>query len=196
MKKLAYLALTMVILAVLASLSHAQTISPVWNECKVKCSGEFSVINNSVQPMTVTIEPHMFAFGADGKATMTPIDPAVVEVKLAETSARLSPQETHAFEYRVKCLKTPCMVTFLSGMVIGHTKEGMAVRLVLNSSLYVCDREKGCRAGLIPSDAVIAKLAKTEKGYADVTAGTRIHVDADGTVATTPVPPLPLPESK
>lgn len=158
MRRLAYLALTMVILAVLASVMHGQTISPVYTECRVKCSGSFDITNNSLIPMVVSVEPRKLSF-TDTTANFTALDPNVVEIKLSETSARLSPRETHSFDYKVKCLKTPCAVTFQAGMIIGHTKDGMAVKLILSSNLYICEKEKGCRMSILPN-----KTAEVAKG--------------------------------
>src|SRR5580692_5671021 len=91
----------------------AQTVSPMIVECGKKCRGEFSITNNGLTPLAVTVEARSFSLDTLGRARNRPLDPGV-DLKLEEGSARISPKGTHAFGYQLKCSVPPCSVTILS----------------------------------------------------------------------------------
>jgi hypothetical protein len=122
----------------------AQTISPMIVECGKKCRGEFSITNNGLTPLAVTVEARSFSLDTLGRATNRPLDPAV-DLKLEEGSARISPKGTHTFAYQMKCADPSCSVVLLSSMVVGHTAEGILVRVQLAHTIYACEKQKDCR---------------------------------------------------
>lgn len=141
--------------AVLFGSASAQTISPVVSQYGKKARGEFSVTNNSILPMNVTVEPVSFSLNSDGQSQFRPLDPGV-DVQLSEMSARVSPKADHAFLYQIKCANLPCAVTFLTGTMTGqHTQDGLAVRIILPHVVYVCDRAKECRASVRKAAGII-----------------------------------------
>ena len=121
-----------------------QTVSPIIVECSKKCRGEFSITNNGLTPVAVSVEARSFSLDIQGSATNRPLDPTV-ELKLEEGSARISPKGTHSFAYQLKCAAPPCSVVLLSSMVVGHTTEGILVRVQLAHTIYACEKQKGCR---------------------------------------------------
>jgi hypothetical protein len=137
------------IIFVLASLpTFAQTISPVVVECSKKCNGTFTVTNNSLQSLAVIIEPQMFGFDTQHKLEFTPVG-ATAKVELKETSAKLGPKESHDFDYKLRCVTFPCMVDFQASMIMGHTAEGLAIRVVLPHMVYSCDKAANCRTRVL-----------------------------------------------
>src|SRR5580693_8663691 len=134
-------ALQMVCFSLAAS---AQTVSPIIVECGKKCRGEFSITNNGLTPLAVTVEARSFGLDTVGRATNRPLDPAV-DLKLDEGSARISPKGTHTFGYQLKCSIPPCSVALLSSMVVSHTAEGILVRVQLAHTVYICEKQKDCR---------------------------------------------------
>jgi hypothetical protein len=122
----------------------AQTVSPIIVECGKKCRGEFSITNNGLTPLAVIVEARSFSLDTLGRATNRPLDPDV-DLKLEEGSARISPKGTHSFGYQLKCSAPPCSVALLSSMVVGHTAEGMLVRVQLAHTVYACEKQKDCR---------------------------------------------------
>jgi hypothetical protein len=122
----------------------AQTVSPIIVECGKKCRGEFSITNNGLTALAVTVEGRSFNLDSLGHATNRPLDPGV-ELKLEEGSARISPKGTHTFGYQLRCSVPPCSVTLISSMVMGHTAEGILVRVQLAQTVYVCEKQKDCR---------------------------------------------------
>jgi hypothetical protein len=129
----------------LASGCLCQTVSPVVQECGgKKCSGQFTVTNNTLGALMVSVEPLSFSLTSASKSVLRPLD-AGITVRLSEMSARLSPKESHIFEYHIQCAALPCLVQFNSYMVVGHTTDGIAVRLALPEVVYYCQKEKNCR---------------------------------------------------
>jgi len=122
----------------------AQTISPIIVECGKKCRGEFSIINNGLTPLAVTVEARSFSLDTLGHAINRSLDPGV-DLRLEEGSARIAPRGTHTFAYQLKCSVPPCSVTLLSSMVLGHTAEGILVRIQLAHTVYACEKQKDCR---------------------------------------------------
>ena len=122
----------------------AQTVSPIIVECGMKCRGEFSITNNGLTALAVTVEARSFSLDTLGHAANRPLDPGV-DLKLEEGSARISPKGTHTFGYQLKCSVPPCSVALLSSMVVGHTAEGILVRVQLAHTVYICEKQKGCR---------------------------------------------------
>ena len=122
----------------------AQTVSPVIVECGKKCSGAFSVTNNGLTPLAVTVEARSFSMDTQGHATYRTLDEAA-DLKLDEGSARIGPKGIHTFSYQLKCSAVPCSVTLLSSMVVGHTADGILVRVQLPHTVYACEKQKDCR---------------------------------------------------
>jgi hypothetical protein len=134
------------VLAVCALRGWGQTISPAIVECAAKkCNGEFTITNNGINPMTVTVEAHSFALGANGGTVLRPLD-STAELQLDEMAARLGPKAGHTFGYKLRCKQTPCLVTMYAAMMGAHTDQGIAVRVVLPHVIYSCDKAKDCRA--------------------------------------------------
>lgn len=148
-----------VVLFVFSGTLHSQTLGPTFSECGKRCSGSFQVTNNGLTPMTVTVEPHGFKMeqGTADKATFTPADNNA-DVQLSTTSARLSPKQTYTFDYKIRCHELPCQVGLAAGMMIGHTDEGLAVKLVMGHIVYSCEKARDCRRNTL--HAVGVEVAK------------------------------------
>lgn len=124
-----------------------QSVSPLVVECGKRCSGSFTVSNDGLRPMSVVVEPYSFSLSPKSETLFRQLD-STVTVELSETSARVGPKSEHTFDYDIHCQQLPCMVAITSGMVIGHTVEGLAVRLVVPHIVYVDEKGKGARARL------------------------------------------------
>jgi hypothetical protein len=131
-----------VFLLLIAKGMQSQTISPIVVECGLKCSGEFHLTNNSTKPMIAMINVYGFHMVA-GHPVQIPLD-AQTLVKLDQTSARISPQDSHTFGYKVFCSQEPCMIQLVASMVIGKP-AGVQVRLQLPHVVYACQKQKDCR---------------------------------------------------
>lgn len=128
---------------------QAQQIIPAYNEVKVKkhgtISGEFTVINSAVTPMSVYVEAKEVGEGIEGKPTFKPLSDDIV-FELKDTSGLIPPKSSRTFEYKISCPRT-CAVAMFSGMQTQKPADGsIAVRLWLPSVVWVCeDSAKDCR---------------------------------------------------
>lgn len=148
------LAFALFVFTVCSLPAKSQQISPLVEEYSKKARGTFLLTNNTVQPLAVTIEARSFSVDKAGKH-LRPLD-STTHLQLSETSTRLAPKETHEVNYKIRCDAYPCLVTFLSGMVVGHTKGDkdhpvFQVRLILEHVVYMCEKQKGCRASVLTS---------------------------------------------
>src|SRR5260370_2501320 len=147
MKKIFWFAvLDLLLFAVTAS---AQTVSPIIAEGgKGKAKGEFTVTNNGVQAMVVTVQAMTFRLTPEAKAIYLPLD-AGVAVKLTETSAKVGARQNHVFAYEVQCFsEQPCLIAFLPRMVTGlHTTEGIQLGLIIPHSVYLCPSLEKAKGG-------------------------------------------------
>ncbi len=134
---------------VFAVISHGQTLSPVISECTAKkCSGSFTVTNNGVTPLPVTLEAHSFSLDASGQTAMRALDSAV-SLNLDETSARVPAKSSHQFSYKLTCSAAPCLVKINALMAVGKSQDGLLVRVGIPLTLYVCEKQKDCRANTL-----------------------------------------------
>jgi hypothetical protein len=126
--------------------AQAQQVVPVYAEAKVKHSmkGEWTVVNLGVQPMPVVIEMKEVVAGQNGQPAFQPLS-SDIRVELPDTSAIVPPKGQHTFSYRVSCERN-CAVSFFNAMMNGKTKDGIAVRLWVPSTVWACtDSAKDCR---------------------------------------------------
>lgn len=156
--------LTVLVLMLMVAPMKSQTISPVIQQCSAKgkhngvCQGEFSLRNNMIGPLYVTLESYSFSIGPHAEPLMRKLD-SDVKVVLTESSVRLSPMAEHKIGYRLTCPDgKSCGIQIVSSMVVGKTANNMQVRLSLPELVYFCSdgKPEGCRnqfrlaAGLPP----------------------------------------------
>jgi hypothetical protein len=119
--------------------ASAQTIAPPTAEFNTKpgktSRGSFQTQNNSLQAVAFTIESYSVTVDARGPQ-YHPLDPGV-KVELSSTSGRLGPKQIFTTDYRISCDSLPCAVAIKTGMVTGHTKDGMQVRIILSHFAYL-----------------------------------------------------------
>jgi hypothetical protein len=147
-----HFAIIVLLFAGSVNVAWAQTLSPMVGEYGKKANGTFLLTNNTVVPLAVTIEAQSFSVDKMGKH-LRPLD-STTHVQLSETSARLAPKEIHEVNFKIRCDVYPCLVTFLSGMVVGHTQGDkdhpvFQVRLILEHVAYVCSKAKNCRKDVL-----------------------------------------------
>lgn len=132
------------ILILMCAPAFAQSMSPLVVECPKHCKGSFTVSNGGIKPMAVVVEPLSFSLGPDGGSIFRLLDSGV-EVNLAETSARVGPMESHEFDYELRCGNPPCLVAIRAAMNVGHTAEGIQVRVLVPHIVYMDAKARGAR---------------------------------------------------
>src|SRR5215472_17930028 len=77
----------------------AQTVSPLIDENVVKgpgkkAKGKIEYINDSLQPLTVTLDTQSFTVSETGEMLYRPLDPGI-HVKFSATSFRIPPKQNY-----------------------------------------------------------------------------------------------------
>lgn len=143
---------SIVIQIVFAIVAHAQvSISPVIGELHSKknvARGEFTLQNNSLRPVFVTVDAKSFnlmkSAAGDAISVFRPLD---AKLEFSETSFRLGPQESREVSYRLQCVSYPCAVEVWASFIVGKSDSGMQIRVAVPTAIYACsDKAKGCRA--------------------------------------------------
>jgi hypothetical protein len=140
MKK-SFLAVVIMLFAVAGV--RSQTISPLIVEGAVKpgemAQGSFSLQNSGVIPLNVTLELKSFSVDRNGSPVFRSLDPSI-HVKLSEMSGRVGPRASRDFSYKIKCDALPCNLSIYASVVVGHTDQGVAVRVLLPHTIYITDK--------------------------------------------------------
>lgn len=126
----------------LTSTVAAQSISPVVSQAnKGRSRGEFTVTNNSLGPMIVTVEPRKLLADGKGGVTFDSIDEVRdgIMYKVSTLSTKLGPRQSHVFQYDIAC-NQDCAVAFYAAFVSPKmvTSNGISIALHLPTSAYVC----------------------------------------------------------
>lgn len=121
-------------------------LTPIISECSAKCSGDFTVTNDSLLPVATMLRPVSFTVSADGMSHFSPLD-STIHVLLSENSARIGPKQSHSFSYRVTCDALPCFLTIYAVVTAKHS-DGLTVEINLPHTIYACEKSKNCRASV------------------------------------------------
>jgi len=120
----------------------SQSVTPVVVECGLKCSGQFTVSNNTTKPLVAVVTPYAFTV-KDKHVYTAPVDSKNLVI-LDQASARLSPMGTHTFSYKIFCATEPCRTQLLTGIMVGKS-GGVEVWVKIPHNVYSCKKQKGCR---------------------------------------------------
>jgi hypothetical protein len=123
-----------------AGAAQAQTISPVIVEYKEKAKGKFELMNDSVLPLNVVIDPRSFSVDAEGHPTFRPLD-ADVKVRLSAMSFRLAPRQTYTVFYEVETPRLPTWVCIYAVVTGATTPTGIKLALELPHTVYVLPKK-------------------------------------------------------
>lgn len=121
--------------------SGAQTVRPAVVEYPVQGRGKFDLINESLFPLTVVLEPRGFRVEENGDLIDLPFDSTNVEVRLSAMSFRIPPLGTYTVFYEAKAKKLPAWFMVLSSMTGARTTSGLNVRLELPHVIYLLQKE-------------------------------------------------------
>lgn len=119
----------------------AQTVRPAVVEYPVHGRGSFDLVNETLFPMTVVLEPRGFHVDENGELADAPFDTANVELKLSAMSFRIPPLATYTVHYEAKARKLPAWFMVLSSMSGGRTSNGINVRIELPHVVYLLQKQ-------------------------------------------------------
>ena len=121
----------------IASSLPAQQVQPVIMEYRNKAEGKFSVVNNSLEPMIVVLEPKSFSISADGRGTFRTLDPAI-HVQLSTMSVKLQPLQSYTIFYKADAESFPAWFTIYSTFSPARVAgASLSVRIQLPHTVYL-----------------------------------------------------------
>jgi hypothetical protein len=132
--------------------SLAQTVSPVIVEYKAKAQGQIALVNNTLTPLAVVLEPRSFSIAPDGNGVYRPLD-ADIHVKLSSMSFRIEPGQTHYVFYSATADKLPAWFTVYSVFSKVEHGAGLDVRILLPHTVYIYPKKQ---PGKVPVQVVRA----------------------------------------
>ena len=124
---------------------RAQTVQPAVVEIptgkQTSIDGQFEVINNTLEPMVVTIEAKSFDIGRDGVATFRALSPEV-RLDLTANSLRLWPKQHRTIFYRVSVPHFPAWFCIYSNFSSAVHHTGVQVQMEMPHTVYLLDRTR------------------------------------------------------
>jgi len=130
------LASLLVLLAILRPLG-AQTVRPAVVEYPNQARGKFELVNESLLPLTVVLEPRGFHVEPTGELIEEPLDTARVQVKISAMSFRIPPRETYTVFYEATTKSFPSWFLISSTLTGARTQTGLNVRIELPHVVYM-----------------------------------------------------------
>ena len=148
------------------SLALAQTVSPLIDENVVKgpgkkAKGKIEYVNDSLQPLTVTLNTQSFTVSETGEMLYRPLDRGI-HVKFSATSFRIPPKQNYLVFYEAWTDAVPAWFVVYATFA-GYqqrTEEGLKIQLLLPHTVYLLPK-----GDLQKSDLVIqvAEFRPTEQ---------------------------------
>ena len=129
-------------LAAIARAAGAQSISPPIAEYREKPSGSFTVRNESVFPLTVTLQPRGFRVTEDGEVIVEPLDTTRIRLSLSTLSFRLQPRQGYTVFYDARVDSMPAWFTIWSAITGAKTAGGVNIRIELPHVVYVYQKQR------------------------------------------------------
>jgi hypothetical protein len=120
--------------------SLAQTIQPVIVEYQQKASGRIDVVNDTLAPMAVVLEPKSFSIAEDGHGIYRPLDPSI-HLKLSTTSFMVAPRQTYYVFYKATSDKLPAWFTVYAEFSQPGPSPGLKLRFMLPHTVYLYQKQ-------------------------------------------------------
>jgi len=130
------LASLLVLLGILRPLG-AQTVRPAVVEYPNQARGKFELVNESLFPLTVVLEPRGFHVEPTGELIEEPLDTARVQVKISAMSFRIPPRETYTVFYEATTKAFPAWFLISSTLTGARTQTGLNIRIELPHVVYM-----------------------------------------------------------
>jgi hypothetical protein len=133
----------------------AQTVSPLIDENVVggpgkKARGKIEYVNDSLQPLAVTLDTQSFTVSDIGEMQYRPLDPAI-HVKFSTSSFRIQPKQSYLVFYEAEADAVPSWFVAYATFA-GYkerTSEGLKIQLMLPHTVYLLPKGQAKRSDLV-----------------------------------------------
>jgi len=144
------LAVCVLLLAVAAL--RAQSVSPIITEYKEKGEGKILLVNDTLTPLVVLVQPQSFRINPDGSAAYRPLDPGI-HVDLSTTSVRLQPKQEFYVFYKARADNLPAWFTIYATFSPLQRGPGINLRIMLPHTVYLYQKQPLQRADINAGEA-------------------------------------------
>ncbi len=121
--------------------AQSQSVRPAIAEYTSPSEGRFDVVNDSLLPMFITIEPKSFTIDAQGTAQFTRLDPGI-HLQLSQNSLRLPPRSSRTIFYTATANAYPAWFCIYSNFAGTPRRGFMNVELELPHTVYLLGKGK------------------------------------------------------
>lgn len=115
----------------------AQTVRPAVVEYSQQARGKFELVNETLFPLTVVLEPRGFHVEPSGDLIEQPLDTSQIQVKISAMSFRIPPRETYTVFYEATAKSFPAWFLVSSTLMGARTQTGLNVRIELPHVVYM-----------------------------------------------------------
>ena len=128
---------TLLLVLGLARPLGAQTVRPAVVEFPGQARGKFELVNETLFPMTVVLEPRGFRVEPSGSLIEESLDTARMQVKISAMSFRIPPREAYTVFYEATAKSFPAWFLISSTLTGARTQAGLNVRIELPHVVYM-----------------------------------------------------------
>jgi hypothetical protein len=118
----------------------AQTVRPAVVEYQERARGKFELVNETLFPLTVVIEPRGFRVEESGELVDEPLDTTRIRVKLSAMSFRIPPRQSYTVFYDATADRFPAWFLIASTLSGAKTQTGINVRVELPHVVYMLQK--------------------------------------------------------
>jgi hypothetical protein len=120
--------------------ASAQTVRPVIVEYKGHARGKFELVNNSLLPANVVVEPRGFTITEGGKGVNEPLS-SNVHLKLSAMSLRIPPKQGRYVFYEARADHLPAWFIIYSTFAPRPMQSGLDVQISLPHTVYLLQKQ-------------------------------------------------------
>jgi len=120
---------------------RAQTVRPVIAEHQEKARARFELVNESLAPLNVVLEPKSFSVDEDGSPIFRPLDKDI-HLKLSRMSFRIPPRQTYYVFYEATADKYPAWFVIYATFAGLPQQSGLNVQVEIPHTVYLLQRQR------------------------------------------------------
>jgi len=127
-------------------------VRPAVVEYPEAARGKFELVNETLFPMTVVLEPRGFHVTPAGELFDDPLDTTQVKLRLSAMSFRIPPLQSYTVFYEATATRLPAWFQVISAMTGARTQNGLNVRIELPHVVYLLQKQPLKRADVVVRD--------------------------------------------
>jgi hypothetical protein len=131
---------------------QAQTVQPVIVQYQGSAHGKFELVNNSLEPLDVVLQPRSFNVTLEGEGVFVPLSNDI-HLKLSAMSFRIPPQQSRFVFYEANADHLPAWFVIYSLVSGRPSQSGINVELELPHTVYLLQKQAIDRNDLLLESA-------------------------------------------